>query len=232
VGFGLAEAARALRDDERGAAGALLAGAALALALASVGPPLWPTGPLRQQANTYLDLLPLPAFDAIWPETPAFYRDLAARPESERRALRLVELPALTTRTRHLYRHYQRLHGGVIWLAPLAGELPLIPDGPYVALQSRDWVERSAPDYVVVHLDIASEIARYWRFVFDRAAVQSGRDDLAAYMARQSRYGGPLPEVPPGLVQGLTRLFGEPVSRDDVIAVWSTRAAAPPGDAE
>lgn len=200
-------------------AGAPFVTATLALGWLAVGPP----GPFDdrapQHANTYLALYPLPAFDAVWPDTPDFYRELAARPARERAATTLIELPALNTRTRHLYRHYQLQHGGRTLLAPLSGEFPLLPEGPYVSAVESGPIERSGADFIVVHLDVADELQRYWSFVYGQDGPPRP-PDTAAYMARHSQYAGPLPAAPPRLLAFLAARYGEPEWRDDRIAVW------------
>jgi len=203
--------------------------ATIALGLLAIGPPGPFDDPAPQHANTYLGLYPLSAFDAPWPDTPAFYRELAAKPEAERRATTLIELPALTTRTRHLYRQYQLQHGARTLLAPLAGEFPTLPDGPYVSAVESGSIERSGADYLVIHLDVADELTRYWRFVYD-AGGPAQPDDGAAYMARHRRYGGLLPAAPPRLLAILTGRYGEPQYRDDTIVVWRLPGAGADAD--
>jgi hypothetical protein len=221
VGAGLADAVRALRRDPADAAATVLLGAGLALWLAIAGTLGSAGGAAAQHANTYLGLLPLPAFDARWPDAPSFYRELGERSEDQHGRVRILEVPALTTRTRHLYRQYQLQHGAETWLAPLPGEFPIIPDGPYVSLDRRDWLAHASPDFVVVHLDVADETARYWRWIYEEAKPESERGDLAAYMQRHQRYGGLMPPAPRGLAQRLSALFGEPVFEDGTIAVWA-----------
>jgi hypothetical protein len=199
--------------------------AAGALVWLAVGPP----GPLRepapQHANTYLGLLALPAFDAPWPRTPAFYRTLAERPAGERAATTLIEVPALTTRSRHLYRHYQLQHGARTLLGPLPGEFPMLPRGPYVAIGRIDAIASSGADYVVVHRDVATELARYWAWIYGPEGPPAD-PDRAAYLARHARYGGLLPAAPAGLLAALARKFGEPVYEDETLVVFDVASAA------
>lgn len=217
VAFGI-DRALARASSALGAASPWIT-AGLALAWLALGPP----GPFDdrapQHANTYLALYPLPAFDAVWPDTPGFYRELAARPAAERAATTLIELPALTTRTRHLYRQYQLQHGARTLLAPLGGEFPLLPDGPYVSAVESGPIERSGADFIVVHLDVARELSGYWRFVYGHDGP-AHPTDTAAYMARHSQYAGPLPGAPPRLLAFLAARYGEPEWRDERIAVW------------
>ena len=141
-------------------------------------------------------------------------------------ALTLIESPALTTRTRHLYRHYQRSYGADTLLAPLPREFPRIPSGPYLSLEDPERVRQSGADYLVLHLDVADEIARYWRFVYGASPGASASD--SAYMQRHQRYGGLLPRPHPALVAHLTEAFGAPVHRDEQIVVWRIAKTSPP----
>lgn len=212
-------------DRALGAASSRLAAASpwvsagIALGLLAVGPPGPFSDPAPQHANSYLALYPLPAFDAVWPDTPAFYREITALPENERAATTLIELPALTSRTRHLYRQYQLQHGARTLLAPLSGEFPSLPDGPYVSAVESGPIERSGADFLVVHLDVAAELSRYWRFVYGSEGPAQSADG-AAYMERHRQYGGPLPSAPPRLLAILRGRYGEPSWQDDSLMVW------------
>jgi hypothetical protein len=198
---------------------------------------VWLTGPLgpgqpraAEHANTYLSLLALPAFDAPWPETPSFYRDLAARPAGERADLRLLEVPALTTRTRHLYRHYQVQHGVPSLLAPLPGEFPRIPHGPYTAFQRPGWQEDSDADFLVVHLDVAEEIAGYWRWLYGPQGPGPFPAREEAFMERHRRYGGLLPRPSAALLEGLRDQLGEPLRAEDGLVIWQLRKSPAESD--
>ncbi len=220
LGRGLALAARS--RPSLGPSGVPLAGAAIAFALWIAGPGL-PRA--TDHANTYLSMLALPAFDAPWPETPAFYLELAALPEAERAGLRLIEAPALTTRSRHLYRHYQLQHGIPTSLAPLASEFPRIPSGPYVSFHRPGWREASGADYLIVHLDVGREVAGYWRWLYGPRGP-SPRPGDAAFMERHQRYGGPFAQPDPALLSKLWAQLGPPIFNQDGLAVWDLR---PPG---
>ena len=197
------------------------ASAGLALALYLTGP-LGPGALVRaqhaQHGNTYLALRPLPAFDAPWPDAPAFYRTLAER-VGVAPGTRVIEAPALTTRTRHLYRAYQRQHGATTVLAPFPREFPRIPSGPYVSLEAQDWIETSRADYLILHLDVGREVLRYWDFVY--GTPEAARDADRAYMERHRQFGGPLAPVPPRMLSGLVQQLGEPSYRDQDIVVWT-----------
>lgn len=208
----------------------LAAGALLAAALFAVGP----YGPRRTPdgpyANTYITMFPLPAFDVPWPGWPAFYEQLASEPDD----VRIVEAPALVTRTRHLYRNYYLRHRKQTSLGFAFGwELASgpVPDGPYVSFDDPSWRERCDADYLILHTAIGHELRRYWDFVYGEQRRLAGEPSVAAYMARQQRYGGyqgALAEVPSRLRSRLRAELGEPVFRDAEISVWRLRAPAPP----
>ncbi len=173
-------------------------------------------------ANTYLTLLPLPAFDAPWHGMPPFYRSLGENPAE----LRIIEVPALLNRSRHLYRNYFLQHGVETWLGMLPEELEGIPDGPYVSFDDPDWRGKSDADYVIVHFHINDELRDYWDFVYTGRAEEAERPDVFAYMVRHSRYG---PAVTAGLAELASKLtleVGEPVYHSGRIAVWDLRGGA------
>jgi hypothetical protein len=198
----------------------------VAVAMAAVA--LWVSWPVvaatannahGQHANTYLAMRPLSGFDAKWPGASTFYatlaQEVAARPD-----LRVVEAPALTTRTRHLYRTHQRQHGATTELAPFRREFPRIPNGPYVSLdRAVAATNLDVADYLIVHLNIAGEVQRYWDFVYGDAIPRDPDD--RAYMERHQTYGGLLPPASAGLIDGLEARLGEPVYRDGDVVVWA-----------
>jgi hypothetical protein len=224
LGWGLSQALGRIPGLGAGAFSA--ATALLALALFSSGP----LGPGKsrspQHANTYLSMLSLPAFDEPWPDTPEFYRELASLPESERTGLRLLEVPALTSRARHLYRNYQLQHGIPLVLGPLPGEFPRIPSGPYSSFQRADWKASSGADYLVVHLDIAGELGRYWRWVYRPGREAPFSAEAEALMERHRRYGGLLPRPHAATLSALRAGLGPPVVADEELLVWDLRKEA------
>ena len=178
---------------------------------------------IPEHANTYLSMLGLSAFDMAWPGTPNFYRTLGAQAESEGAGQRLIEVPALTTRARHLYRHYQIQHGASALVAPLPGEFPRISSGPYVSFQRPNWQEEAQADYLVVHLDIAQEIADYWRWLYGPEGPGPFAPEEAAFMERHRVYGGLLPRPNPATLAALQAQLGEPLISDERLRVWKLR---------
>lgn len=176
-----------------------------------------------QHANTYLSLLRLPAFDAPWPETPGFYQEIGRLEPGTGQAIRLIELPALSNRARHLYRHYQLQHRADTLLAALPGEFPRIPDGPYVSPSQPEWLKQADADYLIVHLDVAQEAAEYWRWVYGSEEPSLFSSEEAAFMQRHEHYGRPLPAVPPRFPAALRASLGEPVYHDRFIEVFALR---------
>ncbi len=173
-------------------------------------------------ANTYLTLLPLPAFDAPWSGMPAFYRSLGENPQG----LRIIEVPALMNRGRHLYRNYFLQHRVETWLGVLPEEMKGLPDGPYVSFDDPEWRRKSDADYVILHLQIDDELRDYWEFVYTDRAEEAERPDVVAYMVRHSRYGRAASAGLVELTAKLTLELGEPVYHGGRIAVWDVRGDA------
>jgi hypothetical protein len=196
------------------------AGGALALVLLAAGPYGFRHTAGGPHANSYIDMFPLPAFDVPWPETPAFYEELATEAEP----VRILEIPELENRSRHLYRNYYLTHRkptdlGLAWAEP--GSVPV---GPYVALSHAAWLEQVRADYIVLHLDPADEVARYWTFVY--GLDQAGEPAVAAYMERHRVYAAPA--APPiHVARELETRLGPPVYDDGTIAVWRAGRLAP-----
>jgi hypothetical protein len=194
---------------------------------AALGAWLYLVGPLGirraddgPHGNTYLGLYPLPAFDALY-EGPAFYRQLAA----EERPLRIIEAPALTDRSRHLYRSYYLLHRKATWLGVLPQELPLLPEGPYVALADPRRARESGADYLLLHLEPLAEVERYWRFLYEQPHSRGAA--VEAFMQRHSRREGVVVGAPAPLRLRLRQALGAPVYADETIEVWRLAGQAP-----
>ncbi len=205
--------------------GGLAGIAAIALAVWGLvsGPPPPSLSLTPQHANTYLGLRELDEFNRPWPGMPAFYRDL---PDIEGRRPRLLEIPALTTRTRHLYRLYQRAHQSPTLLGPLPHEFPMIPNGPYQPLSGSKRLEPGEIDFIIVHRNIAGELARYWEWIYgDRAPDRESRAD-DVFMTRHAQYGGLLPQPSPALIRKLEMSWGPPLYQDSDILVYELSETA------
>jgi hypothetical protein len=225
VGWGVAYAMRWTGLGEAGRELAVLGVGALLASLLFVGGPTGtrraPDGPY---ANTYMGLLPLPAFDVPWHGMPGFYRNLA----TEARPVRIVEVPALHLRTRHLYRNYYLQHGKVTRLACGSGDVEVPPRGSYEFLENPEWRLRCDADYLVLHLDIPDELRRYWRFVYDTHARDATAPATAAYMLRHRRYATPPGPPPRQLRAQLHRELGVPIFKDATVIVWRLREEPSP----
>jgi hypothetical protein len=220
VGWLVVDVVRGLRGPR--AAGspdsyAIAAGVVMACAWLVAGP----YGPGRTDdgpfSNTYISLFPLPAFDRAWDGASLFYRDLAD--DDER--VRIVEVPALHNRTRHLYRNHYLQHGMEVWLGFLPEELETAPDGPYVEMDVDSAWSAIPADYLVVHHRIRDEVRDYWRFVYETPGHRATEGVTAAYMARHSRYGPPRTASLHALRSRLESDLGQPVYQDHYIEVWA-----------
>jgi hypothetical protein len=194
---------------------------ALVLPIALVGAAAagdgWPirSGP---HGNTYLNLMALPAFDAPWPERSRFYETLdAAGPVT------LIEAPALVTRARHLHRnaYLQHRRPTLLGLLPEEEAATPLPAGPYVSLTEDD-LRGCGADYLLLHLDAASEVARYWEFVYGLGAARA--EPWQAFMARHRDYFPyTIPQPSSELVAALQARLGRPHYRDHDLLVWRLR---------
>ncbi|MFP8874573.1 MAG: hypothetical protein VCB42_08595, partial [Myxococcota bacterium] len=218
VGWGIAQAclrlapATPLAEVSSLALGTGLAG--LLFALGPLGPGGNDEGP---HANTYMNLVPLPAFDLAWEAAPAFYHRLAEDPQPRR----IIEVPALTTRTRHLYRNYYRSHRKATSLGLLSSELWQAPTGPYVSLRGSHALDPGVGDYLILHHDLDRETARYWNFVYRENPGLSKDPDVVAFMNRHRRLERGTNSLPPDLRERLQRKLAAPIYEDEEIVVWS-----------
>jgi hypothetical protein len=197
----------------------LAVGAALAVLLFATGPYGLRHTADGPYANTYITMYPLPAFDVAWDGWPDFYDELAG----DREVRRIIEVPALVSRSRHLYRNYYLRHGVETWLGfAYPWELEDPPAGPYVSFDGPDWRERADADYLILHTSIGRELRRYWDFVFSLDEDPS----VAAFMARQQRYagyGGQFAALPDDLQRRLRDELGPPDYADAEVRVWRLR---------
>ncbi len=208
------------------------AGAGLALAAVPfvAGPVSASLASPIAHANTYLSLYALPAFDTPWAGMPRFYHDLASEVNEADEDLTIIEMPALTNRTRHLYRNYALVHGARTMLAPFPQEFPRHPEGPYVSLSSLEHAGEQGADYLVLHPRIGDEVDRYWQDVYgtDDPLVVAGAsarwpERVRAYMERHARHGGTVPPASPALIARIESLLGPPTHREPDVLVWRLR---------
>jgi len=208
-----AESAKAVRGRSHWVLGA---GALLACVLFAAGPYGVRHPNDGPHANTYLSLYSLPAFDEPWDGAPAFYQSLA----NATKRPRIIEVPALVNRTRHLYRDYYLQHGAETWLGLFPRELRNVPDGPYVSLANPGWREAAEADYLILHTNLGEELRDYWRFVYESQGHDVGSAAVAAYMTRHSRFGEVAAQEPALLAPRLRSELGEPAFEDRYITVW------------
>jgi len=185
-------------------------GALVAAVLFLTGP-LSPARPDDEPfSNTYLALRELPAYDAPFPDTPAFYGGLAGE--------RIVEAPPLDSRSALLYRNYALQHDAEV----LVGRFDDALGGPPAVRVFGGDLEACGASYLVVHLDLAREVADYWRFVHGPAwrAVKRSAD---RGLLRRHRDYPPPPATKPRDLARLRERYGAPCYEDGVMAVWKLR---------
>ena len=139
-------------------------------------------------------LLPRPVYDAPWAGMPALYRQLRAAPGP----LVVVEFPYVDEAAL-LLRDYQRQHGKTVWVGLDKGRGGLFARAPYCPLFDAQRLHEA--DWLVIHLDLASEVRAYLAF----AGVTEARvraDDLH--------------ELTPVMLEQ----FGEPDYRDERVWAW------------
>lgn len=175
-------------------------------------------------SNTYLALRAVPAFDVPFPHTPRFYQDLAADP----RPLQIIETPTLRSRAVLLYRNYYLRHGKKTLFGWTREKIPTLGSTPYIDLVDLDFAKNSGADYLVLHHKVGIELSRYWRFVLEEAWPSQYRSADANLMYRLQTYHQAhltIPAVPlTFLIEQWRSLLGEPIYRDEIIAVWQLRA--------
>jgi len=207
----LAWIAALARVDRAAPWSAVLLGGALAL----VGPlEMTDDGPY---ANTYLSLAPLPAFDVAFPAMPEAYRRL------EPNAL-IVEAPAIEDKSRQLYRNYYLQHRRPTLIGYLPEDGPT-PPGPHVAI-GPPWDLEKRADYLVLHRDVASEVDRYWHFVYQEALPRvGGATSLMHQLANFDRTNGRLTLRRPTAetLAVLGRRYGPPLYEDASVVVYRLR---------
>lgn len=197
---------------------AVVLGVGLALALHWTGPRApWrvSNGPYD---NTYLALRRLPPFDEPYPGTPEFYRQLA----EDDSVTRIIEAPPMASRSVLLYRNYYLQHGKDTVFGLLMPKLETLLNGPYERVFDRE-LDQADADYLVVHMNVATEAAAYWNWVYHHAWSEPEGDPNASYMIRHRIYLDPPGPINPEMVRPLNRRFGRPVYTDERIRVWKLR---------
>ncbi len=170
-------------------------------------------------ANTYLSMMPLPAFDVPWEQTPAFYKDLA----KSNKQVQIIEAPELLSHSVLLYRNYYLQHRKKVTIGlvtRLVGLNPThLPAGPYVDLSEPDWARRCDADYLVLHRDVAKEIFAYCQFVYNKVWPNMRDQNLRSMMAKHYSIVRPVGSLAK-LVERFDAELGEPVYEDKWIVVW------------
>jgi tetratricopeptide (TPR) repeat protein len=196
---------------------------ALALLPLAVGVSAGPLGVRHRRdgifAGCETSLLPLPAFDVAWEETPPFYRELgAAGPVT------ILEVPELPNRANYLYRNYALQHGQEVRIGTLFERQV---GAPYLHVPGTAPEDLEA-DVLVLHIDLDQELTRYWSAVF--TTFETGDAALAPLMDAQGR---------PGRVRGralallaaaraLEEQLGPPVHRNRYALAWDLRRVPGP----
>ncbi len=167
-------------------------------------------------ANTYLSMMPLPAFDVPWNQTPPFYRQLADSNEP----IKIIEAPELLSRSVLLYRNYYLQHRKDVMIGFVGQTAGVVPAGPYVAMWDTASIKNSRAEYLILHLNIDKEVKRYWQFVYE--TVWPGMKDAAVeslMVCQQTYFMKPHPPLH-NLVMNLMESFGQPFYTDRTIIVW------------
>lgn len=185
-----------------------------------------PYGPGRSDdgrfAASYLTLSPLPAFDAPWTGAPGFYAQLARDPAPAR----VLEVPELWDQGAALYRNYYLQHRKDVGMGFVARELPAGLGGP---IAQPLVAEPEGFDYLVLHRDVAKEIQRYWRFVYEHAWPAHRDPEREPFMRSMAALAVSPPPSQPELEARWRRRYGDPVYEDGDIIVWSARPPPPSG---
>ncbi|MGH9389432.1 MAG: hypothetical protein ACRD1Z_07435, partial [Vicinamibacteria bacterium] len=195
---------------------ALIGGMALVAVSFAVGPLGFRRTDDGPYSALHTSLFPLPAFDLPFDETPQFYSTL----KEEKSRVRIIEAPVIIYRGRFLYRNYYFQHGRETWLSFLDKSVGGLPEGPYVSLSDPEQIRESGADYLVLHLDLERESARYWEFVFGREGAGKRFPGAQACMTRHLYHTSVLPSPPAELIRRLSGAFGAPVYRDTAVLVW------------
>jgi hypothetical protein len=214
LAWAIAAGARALAPSPRVAGVAALAAGALLVAVSVAAGPLGfrrvDDGPF---GASFASLMPLPAFDKPWRGGSIFYRALAR----EDRPLRIVEIPTLADQAVALYRNYYLRHRKEVVIGTLTEGFPIDPEGPQLPLSL---VDSTTADFVILHVDVARELERYWDSVYRKRWRPEERPDLAAFMADLEDFRVRPPPPLRALGLQLRKRWGKPFYFDEDIVVW------------
>jgi 4-amino-4-deoxy-L-arabinose transferase-like glycosyltransferase len=170
-------------------------------------------------ANTYLSMMPLPAFDVPWEQTPPFYKSLAYSAEDTR----IIEVPALISRSMLLYRNYYLQHQKDVSTGFVSVSPPNVPSGPYVWPFDLNSVNNSNANYLILHLNIELELTQYWQFVYKKVWLTMKDSDIRSLMIRHANYQQePLSSLY-NLAGDLQDRLGRPMYKDARIVVWKLK---------
>ncbi len=169
-------------------------------------------------ANTYLSMMPLPAFDVPWDQTPPFYKSLADSAE----VIRIIEAPELINRSVLLYRNYYLQHRKDVLIGFVSVKPQDVPSGPYVSPFDLNSLENTDANYLILHLNIRREVEQYWQFVYNRVWPTMEDPDVKSLMVRQRMYAKPLSSLHT-LASYLQDRLGQPVYKDAKIVVWKLK---------
>lgn len=169
-------------------------------------------------ANTYLSMMPLPAFDVAWDETPSFYKRLAASAER----VRIIEVPELLNRAVLLYRNYYLQHRKDVMIGFVGKDAESVPAGPYASIWDLKSIKGSDAKYLIVHVNVKREVTMYWRFVYGRVWPRMKDPDIESLMARHAKFAKPVSSLH-HMAEELADYLGEPVYKDEHIAVFELK---------
>ena len=170
-------------------------------------------------ANTYLRMMPLPAFDVPWDRTPPFYETLAHTTEP----IRIIEAPELLSKSVLLYRNYYLQHRKDVMIGFVSVNPANVPAGPSVSLLDPKSIKNSDADYLILHLDVFPEVASYWQFVYDSVWPTMEDPRIECLMVAQSEYWIQSTQSLASLAEDLQGHLGGPVYKDERIIVWKLK---------
>ena len=173
-------------------------------------------------ANTYLTMMPLPAFDVPWDRTPAFYKTLA----SSSKPVEIIEAPELVGNSVLLYRNYYLQHRKKVLIGLVRGFTATdvhLPAGPYVPLSDTNWDKNCSADYLILHLNALDEASRYWSFVYNQVWPTMADRAVRSLMIKQAALVTPT-SLPADVAERLRAKLGRPVYEDSQIVVWNLKS--------